>query len=86
MKQQFVKTRFFDLIKESIEKSIPVSEWEKAYESFADTLFAASAKLERAVFRNSLHYAKAELLFLQQQLCLKNFNGVIIHPKSNLSY
>jgi hypothetical protein len=69
--QQLIKTKLFSLIKESTKRSIPVSEWEKVYESFADILFAASTKSERGVLHNSLCYAKAELAFWQSHDNLK---------------
>jgi hypothetical protein len=69
--QQFIETRLMSLIKESIKRNVSITEWERAYEAFASTIFAASAKSERAVLHNSLCYAKVEFTFWQRKNSLK---------------
>ena len=75
-----VKTRLFSMIKESVERCVSVSEWEKSYESFAHTLFSESEKSERIALHNSLCYAKAELAFCESlNIHKKKINGIVLH-------
>lgn len=64
--KQLVQTKLFSMFKESTKRKIPDSEWEKAYEAFADTVFEANAKSSNHVaYHHSLCYARAELAGLQ---------------------
>ena len=69
--QQFIETRLMSLIKESIKRSVSITEWEQSYEAFSDALFATNKKSERLVIHNSLCYVKVEFIFWQRQNSLK---------------
>jgi hypothetical protein len=66
--KQSVKTGLIALLKESAQRSVSLSEWERSYEKFAGAVFAAGAKNERVVFYNSLCFTKAELIFWQSKV------------------
>ena len=83
---QFIEARLFLLIRETAEVTLPVSEWEKAYESFAGTVFAAGTALDPPAFHNVLCFTKSELAFLQSQDRLKKkSNEVCLYRENNLS-
>jgi hypothetical protein len=64
--KQLVQTKLLSLFKESTQRKVPNSEWEKAYEAFADTVFEANARSNnRTTYHNSLCYVRAELAGLQ---------------------
>ena len=69
--QQFIETRLMSLIKESIERSVSIAEWEQSYEAFASAIFTAIRKSEKIVLHNSLCYTKVELIIWQRQNSLK---------------
>jgi hypothetical protein len=69
--QRFTKTRLMSLIKESVVKSVSISELKQAYEAFAGAIFTASQKSEMVMLHNSLCYTKVEFKFWQRQNSLK---------------
>jgi hypothetical protein len=79
--KQFVQTKLFSLIEKSTMENVPVSEWEKSYEEFANAIFAVkTSSSNRMKFHNSLCYAQAELAYLQGRKNLKKkCNGIAIY-------
>ncbi|GHT08986.1 hypothetical protein FACS189426_06030 [Bacteroidia bacterium] len=64
--KQLIQSGLFSFFRETTSKNISTTEWEQAYESFADTVFEANARSNnRATYHNSLCYARAELAGLQ---------------------
>ncbi|MDR0864696.1 MAG: RteC domain-containing protein [Candidatus Symbiothrix sp.] len=84
--KRLVKTKFFLLIKKAPETDLCPIAVEKAYDEFADVLFAESASTEdKVVFHNILCFTRVELASLHQQLTdlsKKKFNNCPVLNKA----
>jgi hypothetical protein len=70
--QQFIETELMFLIREQVERSVSIAEWEQAYEAFAAKIFSANAKFcSNPEYLNCLCYARAEFAFLHEKGDLK---------------